>query len=214
MLVQSFPIHENLVPELERSVPEGFNLLESTLVQGLPHRIVIAGEADVVLVVPTGEANRWRQADPRATLSTGAAQQISIESLPSSAGLALDRVPARLLVRRASKVVAVLPLTAGLQQRIVLLPGDSGELLDLRILDWDLRAGHLRGSGDYGGFIHLAWKRSEKALTHYSTPPINPYLLPRLKPVNRMISRLGLKRPLALRRFSAKQRHMMMTVLT
>lgn len=200
-----FPIEGVLTPEPATAVPAGFTLVDSTLLRGLPHRIPLEGQTELVLVVPNGRANVWRDAPPDQVLSLGATQRTPFATAPDPFAPGLDRVPARLLLRHRRHVRAVLPLTAGLRQLVDVHGDGQGPLLDVVILDWDLRAGNLRGPGDYGGRLKLAWQRREQAVAHFSTPPVNPYLLPRLQPRYRMASLLGLQQLQPTARFTAKQ---------
>ncbi|MCC5858920.1 MAG: hypothetical protein JJT90_12240 [Ectothiorhodospiraceae bacterium] len=200
-----FPIEQFLTPEPTAAVPEGYTLVDDALLRGLPHRIALEGQIELVLLVPNGQATLWRDTPPDQALSRAGDERIPHDDKADPFAPRLDRVPARLLLRQRRRVRAVLPLAANLRQ-LVDIQGDGREqLLEVVILGWDLRAGNLRGPGDFGGRLKLAWRRRERAVERYSTPPINPYLLPRLQPEFRMISLLGLRQLRPTMRFTAKQ---------
>lgn len=206
MRTPRFPIENALTPEPTAALPDGFTLIDEPLLRGLPHRIPLEGELELALIVPSGEANLWRDAPPDLLLSVSDWQRAAAEELPDPRAPGLDRVPARLLLRRRRRVVAVLPLTAGLQQLVDVSGDGRGVLLEFVVLDWHLCNGNLRGPGDYGGRLRLAWRHCEKAVAHFSTPPVNPYLLPRLPMVYKMVSVLGTTKIEVPHRFTAKQK--------
>lgn len=206
MSARPFPIRRYLVPEEKPIPPEGFTRVDERIVNGLPHSIQLSDNIMLVVVIPNGQAVAWRDADPAAVLSSS-----GDELLPAAAGGDepvghVKRAPARILVRISGKTAASVPLVAGLRRSI---PdsgdGRSGVRIELAILSWDLTTGIMRGGGDFGSSISLAWRRADRAVEHYSTPVINPHLVPRLKPQFRMMSALGLVKPVRLARFNVKK---------
>jgi hypothetical protein len=77
--------------------------------------------------------------------------------------------------------------------------------IELAVLGWDIRAGSLRGPGDFGSRIRLAWRSADRSVELFSTPPVVPHILPRLPVAFRMQSVLGLKLPKVLARFQTKK---------
>jgi len=197
-----FPIQEYLVPRPETAVPNGWNSVDEQLLNGLPHRISLQRGIDAVMVVAQGLALTWQGQDPQLVVDEAANQRRSLspEDLEAPAAQ-LSRVPGLLLIRSGRAVRGVVPLVSGFIQQTGLRADSVDALLELQILDWKIHSGNLRGGGDYGGRIRFAWRRTEKAVAHYSTPPINPYVHIRLQPIFRMVSTLGLKKAVVMPRF-------------
>ena len=200
-----FPIEEYLTDTPTSLVPEGFTAVEQSLTRGLPHQIKLQDDINLMLIVPSGLANTWRDSEPTLELTCSANERAPYQDPGHPYRVDFDRPPARLMVRNGRKIRAAIPLTAGLQVVVDIHGEGGGALLELHILEWDIRCGSMRDAGDYGTRVRLAWRRIEKAVEKYSTPPVNPYLLPRLKPIFRMHSLLGLKRPKIMARFSTRQ---------
>jgi hypothetical protein len=204
-----FPIEQWLVPEPAQAPPEGWQLREERLLAGLPHRIELGDGLDLLLVLPTGEAARWREGPGDASLTRAAGERAPAPPADAPAARDLDRVPARLLLRQRGRVACSLPLAAGRTERVSLDDdGRGGPLLELRILDWDLRVGHLRGAGDVGGGLRFAWRRIEQAVAVFSTPPMPPHLRPRIRLDDCLLSVTGLVTLRMPARFTAKQRQL------
>jgi len=160
-------IARHLVPSVAPAVPDGFERLPTALVAGLPHSIALAQDLTLLLVVPTGLATRWRDADPAAVVTA---------SDPEPAAGPAGRAPARLLLRGSDGVLASVPLVAGLRRT---LP-DGQARVELLILGWEIRAGSLRDPGDVGSRIELAWRPADRAGDTFSPPPISSRVLERL----------------------------------
>ncbi len=204
--VPPIPVQRYLVPEAKPQAPEGFTLVDQPIVGGLPFSLQLDDEYRLVVAMPTGLAATWRDADPTAVVSHSADEVAPwIASSGAPVGDAA-RPPARLVVQRAGATVAAVPLAAGLRRS---LPDsgqqDQGVRLELVILSWDLRAGSLRGPGDFGSRLSVAWRRADRAVEQFSTPPVNPHLVARLPHQFRMESALGLQHPVRLWRFSVKK---------
>jgi len=206
MALSPIPIQRYLVPEVRLAVPDGFRQVDQAILGGLPHTIRLDEEATLVVVAPNGLAVTWRNADPTSVVSQSAGEVEPVTVRGDEPLGSVERAPARLLMRLGATTVASVPLIVGLQRTI---PNngrsDRGVRIELIILSWDLRAGSLRGVGDFGSHISLAWRRADQAVAHYSTPPINPHLIPRLEPQFRMESRIGLKVAIQLPRFQHKK---------
>jgi hypothetical protein len=137
-------IESHLVPTADPPDLTGYTRATQPLVNGLPQAIPLDARLKLVAVLPTGVATVWRDADPAAVVSRAGAQ---------------DGPPLRVLLMRGGAVLACVPLVAGLARAIP----DTGQpalgaLIELRVLDWDVRAGCLRGAGDTTSFIDLAWR--------------------------------------------------------
>lgn len=145
------------------------------LVAGLPHTIVLDADVSLALTLPNGLAAHWLAADPQALV---ASSRPELEPhVPDPAVVA--RPPLRLLVMVASKPVAAVPLVAGLRRG---LPDDGaagGVRVELEIIGWELRAGTIRGFGDFGSFVDLAWRRADRAAPRFEPPPLNTMLMRR-----------------------------------
>lgn len=206
MTFQPIPVQRFLVPDRKPAAPEGFIEVSEAILGGLPHRIDLDQDVRLLLFVPTGLASTWRDADPTA-LVTESAAEIAPRTGPDNLPIAgVTRAPARIAVQIAGATVASIPLTAGLT-RTVPDAGDAdrGSRLEIVVLAWDIRAGSLRGPGDFGSRITLAWRRADRAVENFSTPPVSPQLVPRLAPEFRMQSELGRIKAIKLARFQIKK---------
>jgi hypothetical protein len=155
MPLPPIPVDRELVPEGRQPVPDSLARSRQVLVRGVPFAWPLDLDFSVVLFVPTGTAVLWRDADPTAIVCDS-----EIEETPSLAGRpeALPRAPARLLLRRGQDVVATVPLVAGLRRRLP--DGDSdASIVELYVVAFRISAGTLRGAGDYGSFVEVAWRR-------------------------------------------------------
>lgn len=205
-----FPIEEYLTPVPSRASdpkPEE-KTLDVNLVRGIPHQMELMNNVHMVLVVPTGNASLWQQSDPDQSLSNSASQQIPATLNEENYSSAFDRVPARLIVRSGSELLASIALTTGLTAEVSTPVSINNLLIEITIKHWEIRTGNMRGPGDFGGRIVLSWRTKHNAVAHYSTPPVNPYLIPRLHLSFKMHSLLGRKLPIAMARFTGKQRQL------
>lgn len=193
-MLPPIPVQRYLVPEQRPRAPEGFTPIDDKLLGGLPHRIRLNAEFTLVVVVPSGLAATWRDIDPTTLVSSSETEFTPTIAQPDQEIAASIRSPARIIVRCAGTTVASVPLCAGLQRTVP--EGDwqePGMHIELLILGWDIRSGSLRGPGDFGSRITLAWRQADQAVEYFSAPPVNPYLIPRLEQESRMESTLGSK---------------------
>ncbi len=145
------------------------------LVAGLPHTIVLDADVSLALTLPNGLAAQWLAADPQAIM---ASSRPELEPHVPESG-AVARPPLRLVAMVSSKPVAAVPLVAGMR-RAVPDHGDAGGVrVELEIVGWEVRAGTLRGSGDFGSFVDLAWRRADRAARRFEPPPLNAMLMRR-----------------------------------
>lgn len=203
-----FPIEEYLTPVSAKTVADGYTVIDEPITRALPHKIQLPDDVNLVVVVPSGLANTWSDAEPTLELTSSTDERLPYSDGGEPYAASLDRPPARLFVRKGKRLRASIALTVG-ATAVVDIEGDGkGALLEIHILGWDLRCGSMRDAGDYGSRIAIAWKRVDKAVMKFSTPPVNPYLLPRLAPLFRMKSLLGLQLPKVMARFSVRQARM------
>ncbi len=200
------PVQHYLVPESAPAAPEGFTVVDERILNGLPHAIRLDPETRLVLLVPTGLAKSWRDADPEAIVSRSDEGLAPVEAGIDDPVGSVERPPARLLLRSGTRTLASVPLVPGLRRCLpdAGLP-DSGARVEVVILSWDLRAGSMRGAGDFGSRIALAWRYADRAVERFSTPPPNPNVVPRLEAKFKTESLLGLTQPKRLARFKIKK---------
>ncbi|WP_410808994.1 hypothetical protein [Micromonospora sp. 067-2] len=192
-----FPIDRYLVPETPIEVPAGFTEIRQSLTAGLPHRVELGAGVHAVLILPTGLARQWLDTDPLAVVSTSA-DDLAPRSTPPTTPrppVLVGRVPLRLVVRQGTRILGSVPLCAGLR-RVCPDAGPSASgsapvAVELLVLTWLLHAGTVRGSGDYGSSIALAWRRADRAVDQFGPPPINEFVWRRRPPAQRIESELG-----------------------
>ncbi|MCW8900035.1 MAG: hypothetical protein OQK75_13395 [Gammaproteobacteria bacterium] len=200
-----FPIEEYFLEDSIEENDKEYTHLNKKLLQGLPQKIELDAEVYLYLVIPNGTANTWRDEDPKQVLSRGVDELKDYNVNEVEEHISGYGIHARLLVMRNSEVKASIPLVKGLRAVVDASTTSAPKLIELMINDWDLRTGLLRDKSDYGAWIKISWKKNEKAVEKFSTPPINTYVITRLKPVYRMESRLGLKKIKVMPRFGYKQ---------
>src|SRR5215207_6638346 len=150
------------------AVPDGFIRLRQDLTRGVPFEFTVEGDVTLLLQVPTGFAAIWREQDP-ARLVSAAGEETGPHTSPRGAD-PLERAPVRLLLRRARVLLATIPLVAGLRR--IMPDGDAAQsALELIVVDWRLHAGCVRGPGDYGSFVEIAWRRADQASDQIVVPP-------------------------------------------
>jgi hypothetical protein len=155
-----------LVPE-QSPIPEPLARVRQDLVRGVPFEWPLSGDLSLALVVPTGNAVLWRDADPAAVVTEGG-DEVAPHSPPRGAD-ALERLPARLIVRQARAIRAVVPLATGLTR--VVPDGDEAQtLVELAVIAWRLHAGTIRGAGDYGSFVAIGWRLVGRGVSRIVDP--------------------------------------------
>lgn len=161
------PIDRELTPPAV-APPSEMITLDVRLTSGLPHRIPLAGLLVLSLVMPTGVARWWRDADPQALVDRGGIGLGTEGSTP----------PLRLVLRRGERRLGVAPLVAG---RLQWLPeAGTAAVLRLIVLDWELRAGTVKGAGDAGSRLRLAWAPAGRAPNRFDLPAMPRVLSRRL----------------------------------
>ncbi|MBQ0901073.1 hypothetical protein [Micromonospora sp. U21] len=195
-----FPIDRYLLPETPIEVPAGFTEVRQSLTAGLPHRVELGAGVHGVLILPTGLARQWLDTDPLAVVSSSAddlAPRPAPPATPRPPAL-VGRVPLRLVVRQGTQILGSVPLAAGLRR----VCPDAGPpaadaaapapvAVELLVLSWLLHAGTVRGSGDYGSSVTLAWRPADRAVDRFGPPPINEFVWRRRPPAQRVESELG-----------------------
>lgn len=190
----TFPIDRYLLPEASAGLPDGFTAVRQSLTAGLPQRIELGAGVNAVLILPTGLARQWLDAEPLAVVSTGA-DDLAVR--PASAPVPLPRLVARsslrLVVRRGQQILGSVPLAAGLRRTCTAaVAGPAGAAsVEVFVLDWHLAAGTVRGAGDYGSYLSIGWRRADQAVDDFGPPPINAFVWRRRPPEKRIESDQG-----------------------
>ena len=83
------------------------------------------------------------------------------------------RAPLRLVLLRAGRVVASMPLVPASPRRLPDDGGAQGALVDLVVLAYQVNAGNLRQAGDYGSFLDFAWRRVDAGSDRFALPPLD-----------------------------------------
>jgi hypothetical protein len=179
MILPPIAIRPRLVAPLAPQVPEGFVDLDVALTAGLPHRIPLSDGLALVLVIPTGVARTWVGQDPATVVTASDAELVSPAGGEELGGVA--RAPARLLVERGGTTLAVLPLSAGLRRVAADAGGQVGALIEVVIVGWEIRAGTLRGPGDFGSRLRLGWREARAAEVTFLRPPVAPAIRSRIR---------------------------------
>lgn len=184
-------VKRELVPATAAPVPERMTRVNQSMVNGLPQTIDLDAELSLIVAVPSGMAIEWRDADPTAEVTRSEMElQASRRESDAPVGV-IDRPPARVLLRSKGEIVASTPLV-GASRRMLPEEGDEdrGARIELLLLGWDIRAGSMKGPGDFGSHIEFAWRRADRGSERFSPPPINPRAIARLGPEFRMRSHL------------------------
>jgi hypothetical protein len=173
------PVAGYLVPEHTSLTPDGFTRVDEPMARGLPHTISLDRATRATVVLPSGLARAWRDADPAAVVSTSDAEHVAIRP---SAGVddSAARAPLRLVVERSNVVLGVVPFAAGARRFVPDEGSARGAAIEIVLLAWELRAGTVLGPGDFGSRITLAWRIADTASAEFAPPPINANLARRL----------------------------------
>lgn len=181
-MMRPIPVEHYLTPEPAGTAPAGFTVIEQQIVQGLPHTIKLTDHLALILLLPNGLAHAWRDADPEAVVSRSADERQAQTAAQIAAQSALPRPPLRLMAQLDGVLQESVAVVAGGR-----VPGprggrpDRGIRLELIPLSWLITAGTVRGIGDYGSRIRLAWRARGAGVDDYAIPPVNPNIVPRLE---------------------------------
>lgn len=170
-MIHPIPLDRELTPPLVVP-PPGMTPLEIRLTAGLPHAIALDGLLTLSLVMPTGVAVWWRDADPLALVDRGRVGDQDNRADPAAAP------PLRLVLRRGGQRLGIAPLVAG--QTLWLPRAGTGAVIRFMVLEWELRAGTLKGAGDVGSRIRLAWAHAGRAPNGFELPAVPRVLARRL----------------------------------
>ncbi|BCB74857.1 hypothetical protein Pflav_012670 [Phytohabitans flavus] len=160
----------HLVPAGSPPVPEGATLVDSRITQGVPHAIPLDGGFSLLLVVPTGLATAWLAAPPTAVVTSSRPALAAAAAEPAPGDPLRPGAPARLVVLRAGAVAGAVPLVAGLRAVVPEADSSTGTRIEVLVREWDLRAGSLRGPGDVGSRISIAWRRIDLGTATFGGP--------------------------------------------
>jgi len=193
----NYPAARLLVPPDPPELPDGFAMLQSSITNGLPHVIDLPNNIRLTVTLPTGLLPHWLDADPTELVATSddetAARPAQLQEEIGTTG----RPPLRLAARRSGLALGTMPFALQ-AARVLRNDGDAtaGAAVEVILLGWTIHAGTIRGAGDFGSSISLAWRRADLAVEVFGPPVINPFLVHRLPLIFRIHSVLGLKRPL------------------
>jgi hypothetical protein len=190
------PVERILVPAGTPSVPDGFVRQQHSLLRGVPADIVLDAQTTLTVVVPTGLATLWRDAEASQLVCSSDQGYAPVAPLANPRAAVIptvcSHVPARILVRFSRKTVAVVPLVAG--GRHAVAGGgnpDSGLRVEFIVMGWALYAGSIRGVGDFGSYVDLAWRRCDAGQSTFHIPPLDPRVAARLPLVSTILSEVG-----------------------
>ncbi len=152
--------------------PSELARLRHSIARGLPSVIPLDNELQLVLTLPTGQVRPWLALSVDQVVSRSAE-----ESAPHPASAAsppqevVARPPLSLVLVRRNRPVAAAPLVLG-SRRLLPNSGGAPAVIELLVLGWEVRAGSLRGPGDVGSWIELAWRRVDRGTSTFAPPPI------------------------------------------
>lgn len=160
------PIIARLTPDAAPAAPAGYVSVDSPIRGGLPHAVPLIARWRALLSLPTGTARIW--------LDTAAATPVT------------DGAP-RLRLQRDGVTVAIAPLVLGPLFDVT----DAGGRLRLTmiVLGWSLHAGDLRGAGDHGSVLRLAYAAADRAADVFAPLPPSDFIIRALPPADRTESR-------------------------
>ena len=164
------PIIAALTPADAPALPTGATLLDSRIRGGLPHVLNLAPRFRALVSLPTGSARFWLDQPPDIEVLSGAP---------------------RLRVQRDGTTIAVVPLVLGPTVEVV-DPLGAAPLL-IQVLAWSLHVGDLRGAGDFGSFVRLAFAVADRATDRFGPLPPSDFVIRRLPPAEVSESRPGRK---------------------
>jgi hypothetical protein len=179
--MRPIPVNRYLVPVQSSDPPADAVVVDATLINGLPFTVSLGSDFALVLTYATGLAKEWRAMDTQAVIADS-----SIEQEPRSEPTdpVTDPRTGRLTValQRGGRTVAVLPVVSG-RHRLVEPGNPAARRFDVWILGWDVRAGTIRGPGDFGSRLRLAWRRADTSIHSFAPVPVNPFVMLRLVPI-------------------------------
>lgn len=172
------PVDRYLVPaDTAPRVPSDAVRVREPLVRGLPAMIALDQDLSLGILVVTGTAKRWLEAQG-SELVCASDEEISPRQ-PDDDEEAIARLAVRLVLLRGGTIIAAVPLRAGLTRR---LPDDgvAGAVIDLWTLGYAIHAGTLREVGDFGSYVEVAWQRVDRGTDRFELSPLDPRVEERL----------------------------------
>jgi hypothetical protein len=198
----TYPAARLLVPAEPPPLPDGFQIVRSSMVNGLPHFIDLPGNTRLKIVLPTGLMQPWLNADPTTLVATSEDERAPRpDTLAEEIG-GVSRPALRVAATQENRPLGTVPFVLNARRRLR-DDGDPdrGTALEIVLLEWRLYAGTMRGQGDFGSFVRFGWRAANRAVDIFGPPVINPYLWHRLIPILRIESYLGLRQRIIDRRF-------------
>ena len=175
-LMTALPMDRFLTPEKPSAIPAGFTRSRQQLTRGVPFQWPLEADLSLVLLVPTGFAALWRDADPDVVVSA-AVDETRAHIAPRGTD-PLERPAIRVLLRRGGATLTTIPLAAGLA-RVTPDSDAARTVIDLYVADWLLHVGCVRGPGDYGSYVDVAWRRVDAGANAFPLAPIDPHVTAR-----------------------------------
>jgi hypothetical protein len=190
----TYPLTRLLVPPTAPGLPDTFLNVQAQILNGFPHFIDLTKSVRLKITMPTGLLRQWMDADPSALVATS---DDTLAPRPASLSEEIGGVtrPAlRIALLQNGAFLSTVPVAAGVQRT---LPDDGsatqGVAIDVALVSWNIFAGTVRGPGDFGSSIQLAWRFANAAVNDFGPPVINIFLWHRLIPRLRLQSELGLR---------------------
>jgi len=179
--MRPIPVDRYLVPAQPADPPADAQVVDVALLTGLPFTISLGSDMALLLTFATGLAKEWRAMDTQAVITQSA---VEAEPRTDPTDPVTDSKTGRLslALQRGGRTLAVVPVVSG-RHRLA-EPGESGaRRFDIWILGWDVRAGSIRGPGDFGSRLRLAWRVADKAGGFFAPVPVNSFIILRLVPI-------------------------------
>jgi hypothetical protein len=181
----------HLTPEAPAQVPEGAKLVESTILGGLPHRVALGSVFALTMTLPNGMAKRWLDLDPAMVVSDS--QELTRPGQDGGIWPGNHTVlrPSITLLNGARRA-AMIPAVVGVPMVFCGDRDDSDRIqVEVTVLSWLIHAGTVRGAGDYGSRISVAWRPADQGSEAFEVPPVHPYLQRRLPAAEVLESEVG-----------------------
>jgi hypothetical protein len=172
---ERFPISRYLVPDTRPQVPSAFAKIRAELASGIPATIALDSQFSLVLTLASGVAQSWREEDPATLVSDGSDELAARPQVPA----APDpwRAPLRLHLRHGDRASNSAPVVVGGRW---LFADRERVAIEVLVLDWSVRVATIRGAGDAGSYLELAWRRANVAVDQFSIPPLPPPVVTRM----------------------------------